>query len=161
MSTWREQAEDLATSIWTGRKATTEEVRKDIREAVGVVVKQDQEDATSGLLDSEVKAVLQELKPSMEEMGSSDLCHECMGLPGTCDDDCGRREPSPYEPPVTEQEMADLMEESLSGRLEELCGEGTEYGIRSFEDACVLTLNKGLVVKIGRHEFQITVVQSR
>jgi hypothetical protein len=44
--------------------------------------------------------------------------------------------------------------------VEEVIGAQTEVSADSFRDAGVLTNNAGLVVRIGRREFQVTVVES-
>lgn len=64
---------------------------------------------------------------------------------------------------MTENDLVELirngLDESASVELDE-----DEYGsmdIRTFGESGVLTSNKGLVVRIGDDEFQVTVVRSR
>jgi hypothetical protein len=165
MSPWRETMCDLAASLWTSRKASPVEVREDIRKAVGVVVPESQDDALRDLLDNEVREVLKALKPDDEDVDGTDLCPECFSMPGECEADCGQNEPdvSLYDPPSTEGGMEELLEEALTERLSDLCGGRTEpqWNIRSFKDAQIMTTNRGLVVKLGGREFQVTVVRSK
>lgn len=166
MSTWRESMEDLAASLWTSRKASPVEVREDIRRAVGVVVPESQDDALKGLLDNEIREVLKSLgEPDDEDFKGTDLCTECFSMPGECEADCGQREEDEggfYDPPTDEKGMEDLIDEALTEKLSDLCGgcSNPHWDIRSFEDAMVLTKNKGLVLKIGDETFQITVVRA-
>ena len=60
---------------------------------------------------------------------------------------------------MDEQDMVDLITESLYLYDEENEIEGG-VDIQTFEDACLMTNNKGLVVKIGKKKFQITVVEA-
>ena len=59
---------------------------------------------------------------------------------------------------IDEERVCQLLTAGLEQIAEE---EGLErLRIRTFEDAGVLTSNKGLVVKIGRAEFQVEVLRS-
>ena len=55
------------------------------------------------------------------------------------------------------------LEELLTQAIETFADEGEMPGahLRTFEDAGVLTLNRGLVLRIGDAEFQLTIVRSR
>jgi len=166
MSTWREGMEDLAASLWTSRKASPVEVREDIRKIIGIDVPEEQEDALKGLLDNEIREVLKALKPDLDDVEGTDLCPECFSMPGECEADCGQREDEEgglYDPPTDEKGMEDLVEEALTEKLSDLCGgcSNPHWNIRSFEDAMILTKNKGLVLKVGDNEFQITIVRSK
>ncbi|MFO0892830.1 MAG: hypothetical protein U0790_27275 [Isosphaeraceae bacterium] len=55
--------------------------------------------------------------------------------------------------PATERELADLIGENLR--------ELYSYRVDSFVEAGVMSGNTGLVVRVGNHEFQVTVVRSR
>lgn len=165
MSTWREGMEDLAASLWTSRKASPVEVREDIRKIIGIDVPEEQEDALKGLLDNEIREVLKELKPDESEMEGTDLCPECFSMPGECEPDCGQNEDEyegPYAFPTTEEGVQDLLAELLENELPEYGqGEKLNWDVHSFKEAGVLTDNKGLVVKLGKSEYQITVVRSK
>lgn len=54
-------------------------------------------------------------------------------------------------------------EERLAQAIECFADEGELPGahVRTFDDAGVLTMNRGLVVEVGDAEFQITIVRSR
>ena len=52
-------------------------------------------------------------------------------------------------------EAAEVAEEFVDGDAE-----APEISVTSFRDAGVLTNNAGLVVRVGRREFQLTVVES-
>lgn len=66
---------------------------------------------------------------------------------------------------ITEREMVEALVEVLeSSELNELLGgepAAPMPHVRTFEDAMLLTTNKGLIVRVGDEEFQITVVRSR
>lgn len=49
------------------------------------------------------------------------------------------------------------MAEVIGENLRELYG----YRVDSFGEAGVLSSNTGLVVRVGNHEFQVTIVRSR
>lgn len=56
---------------------------------------------------------------------------------------------------LNEEEIQELLIELLSDDLD------ADEGIESFEDAGMLTHDKGLVLRLGDREFQITIVRSR
>jgi hypothetical protein len=164
---WREEMEDLAAHVWTNRKASPPEIREEIRKAVGVTVPEDEEDALAPLSDEEVRSVLQKLHITSDDVETaSDLCPECFARAGECRPSCGQYEEDEgglYDPPSDEKGMEDLLEEALTEKLSDLCGgcSNPHWNIRSFEDAMILTKNKGLVLKIGDNEFQLTIVRSK
>jgi hypothetical protein len=80
--------------------------------------------------------------------------------------------------PVTEADFTMLLREALglleethndevndreyeSAEAEEADPDGKiEFDVRTFEEACLLTNNAGIVVKIGNREFQVQVVRT-
>jgi len=96
---------------------------------------------------------------------NSDVCPECSSPDGEHEDGCGQveEEVGLYDPPTDEKGMEDLLEEALTEKLSDLCGgrSNPHWNIRSFEDAMIMTKNKGLVLKLGDSEFQLTIVRSR
>lgn len=69
--------------------------------------------------------------------------------------------------PTTEEEFVQFLQEAFM-EVEEQHNdemgeddEELEIEARTFREACVLTSNEGLVVRIGGREFHVTVVQSR
>jgi hypothetical protein len=60
---------------------------------------------------------------------------------------------------LSEQELEELLTQAIECFADE--GEMPRAHIRTFEDAGVLTMNRGLVVRIGDAEFQLTIVRSR
>jgi len=60
---------------------------------------------------------------------------------------------------LNEQELEELLTQAIECFADE--GEMPCAHIRTFEDAGVLTMNRGLVVRIGDAEFQLTIVRSR
>ena len=60
---------------------------------------------------------------------------------------------------LSEQELEELLTQAIECFADE--GEMPCAHIRTFEDAGVLTMNRGLVVQIGAAEFQLTIVRSR
>jgi len=99
-------------------------------------------------------------------------CENCGNpttLTGTCAD-CleDADEDTVDEEQVFEEALLSLIENA--GDAEEIADASPEWTnliedkhtrVRSFKDAEILTNNKGLVVKIGRMEFQLTIVRSR
>lgn len=68
--------------------------------------------------------------------------------------------------PTTEEEFVQFLQEAFvevqdAYNDEDECEEDLEIQALTFEERCVLTSNKGLVVRIGESEFHVTVVQSR
>ena len=68
-----------------------------------------------------------------------------------------------YENEVTEDTMQDGLMELISEAADDSFGIGWEATrVRTFEDAGVMTYNKGLVISLpDGSEFQLTIVQSR
>jgi hypothetical protein len=60
---------------------------------------------------------------------------------------------------LSEQGLEELLTQAIECFADE--GELPCAHIRTFEDAGVLTMNRGLVVQIGAAEFQLTIVRSR
>jgi hypothetical protein len=52
----------------------------------------------------------------------------------------------------TQYETEAEEDEALKGKV--------EFDVRTFEEAVLLTNNAGLIVKIGKREFQVTIVRS-
>jgi hypothetical protein len=81
-----------------------------------------------------------------------------------CDDDEIPRalthgEPRDRDDDMSEEDLEDFLAEALEALADE---SGLPHPrIRTFADAGVLTGNRGLVVRIGGAEFQVTVVRSR
>jgi hypothetical protein len=70
-------------------------------------------------------------------------------------------EQAPETEETTEEEFCNVLQELLEEGLPEQLQAGRTARIATFEQAGVLTRNRGLVVRIGESEFQVTVVQSR
>jgi len=65
---------------------------------------------------------------------------------------------------MNEQKVVAIIQESLDLFNEDTMAHNeTEHPLFSntFEEACLMTNNHGLVITVGDHEFQVTVVQSR
>jgi hypothetical protein len=60
---------------------------------------------------------------------------------------------------LSEQELEELLTQAIECFADE--GEMPCAHIRTFEDAGVLTMNRGLVLQLGDAEFQLTIVRSR
>lgn len=61
---------------------------------------------------------------------------------------------------MNEEEMRDLLANLLGGeQLEDVCD--ADVSVSSFSDSGVMTMNEGLVVRVGDAEFQVTIVRSR
>lgn len=60
---------------------------------------------------------------------------------------------------MTEEEFEACLAEALCQYAEE--NEDPEPEVETFANAGILTLNRGLVVRIGGAEFQVTIVRSR
>jgi hypothetical protein len=63
---------------------------------------------------------------------------------------------------MTEQEMEDTLRELIETAMEEREDEEQELRVESFEEAGILTMNKGLVIETASGaKFQVTIVRSR
>jgi hypothetical protein len=63
---------------------------------------------------------------------------------------------------MDEQDMMDRITEALDLLDAEEPNGDDEYSVvETFQEAGIMTTNKGLIVRVGGDEFQITVVQSR
>lgn len=95
---WREQMEDLASSVWTNRKASWGDVCADVEKFTGKPVPNPEEegDALRHLSTEEVQSVLVSLQIEVDYVQDySDLCPECYALPGECGTGCGQYEEPP------------------------------------------------------------------
>ena len=75
-------------------------------------------------------------------------------IAAACDDEADEERED-----LSEQELEELLTQAIECFADE--GEMPCAHIRTFEDAGVLTMNRGLVVQIGDAEFQLTIVRSR
>jgi hypothetical protein len=62
-------------------------------------------------------------------------------------------------PDMSEEEFETFLAEAVEAYADEC--EAPRPRVRTFADAGVLTMNRGLVVRIGAAEFQVQVVRSR
>ena len=63
---------------------------------------------------------------------------------------------------MTEDDFCEFLNEAIHNHIEEIediRDPNKIFSIRTFEDCCILTSNKGLVVKLGNSKFQVTVVK--
>lgn len=163
---WREQMEDLAASVWTNRKASPGDVRADIMRIVKVDVPEDMEDALEPLSTEQVRDVLIGLSIETDYVQDhSDLCPECYALPGGCGTNCGQyeeleEERDLVEVPRSEEGMVSLLNELVYSYLDDNFVP-ERWSTRTFEEAQIMTKNKGLVVRIKDVEYQLTVVKSK
>jgi hypothetical protein len=63
--------------------------------------------------------------------------------------------------PMSERDMQNVLDEAIGCWCDESRGLEEEVSVRTYEDAGMLTMNKGLVVTIGGNEFQVTIVQTK
>lgn len=61
---------------------------------------------------------------------------------------------------MDENDLMDFLTEAIETLLEERGDGGEDVNYRTFEDAGILTNNKGLVIDLNGSEFQVTIVKS-
>jgi hypothetical protein len=67
---------------------------------------------------------------------------------------------------MNDEEMGTMTEEEFESFLADAIAEHSEeterpLAVVAYADAGILTMNKGLVVRVGEMEFQVTIVRSR
>jgi hypothetical protein len=61
---------------------------------------------------------------------------------------------------MNEEDLMNFLTEAIETLLEERGDDREDCSYRTFEDAMILTNNKGLVISLNGSEFQVTIVKS-